>query len=141
MTEYLSTIKYPCPSGEKCPFHSELPFKPLNAALTDVFGTNSSIRFSNVDGIVERKGRILLLEGKSLGVTLRRGQSIMFQQLTPKGSPHMAVVLWGIFSHYSFEPKKMQIFLNGCQSPIIETSVDDTLELVRNWARAAEGLT
>jgi hypothetical protein len=61
--------------------------------LDGCFG-GSRIRVSDVDGIVEHNGYFLLIEAKSAGKDVPRGQAILFDHLV--ANEHWAVlVIWG----------------------------------------------
>lgn len=51
----------------------------------------TKIRTSDIDGIVERRGYFLILEGKPLGATLAQGQEIMLRKLAD--TPRFTVIL------------------------------------------------
>ena len=52
------------------------------------------ISFGDLDGVVERNGKFLVIETKGEGIPVPRGQAIMFDRLVEKGD-FTVVVLWG----------------------------------------------
>lgn len=60
--------------------------------LNDCFGT-TGIRVSDLDGAVERKGHLLILETKLPGQNVPVGQSRMFDALRAQGAS--VLIIWG----------------------------------------------
>lgn len=60
-----------------------------------------NIRIGDLDGLIERKGHLFIIEGKGLGVPIPEGQRIMYENLTRysrhiDGRPNITVmVCWG----------------------------------------------
>lgn len=63
------------------------------AILDGCFGT-TRIRPTDIDGLVERNGKFLLLEAKSPGVEVRMGQKITFDHLIKTGV-FTVIIIWG----------------------------------------------
>jgi len=61
--------------------------------LDDCFG-GTRIRVTDVDGLVERRGHFLLIEAKSSGAPIPKGQAILFDALVKNPKWHVLVV-WG----------------------------------------------
>jgi hypothetical protein len=61
--------------------------------LDDCFG-GTRIKVSDLDGIVERHGNVLILETKSPGAPIPKGQEILFNTLTSQ-SGFTVLVIWG----------------------------------------------
>lgn len=107
---------------------------PRLEAFDDCFP--GSIGMSDVDGIVEYRGRFLLLEWKAPGGTLTRGQSIMFEQMTAASPMFTVVVVAG-------EPQDMtvdtvQVFQGGKSKPPEKCTFDSLRARIFAWAKRAE---
>lgn len=96
--------------------------------LDSCFG-NTRIRVSDLDGMVERKNRHLVIEGKGPGVPVKKGQEILFASLVKKG--FAIIVIWG-------NPDKVEQMsvwypneLAPC--PIRAANNDDVKNVVRRW--------
>jgi len=63
------------------------------AVLDGCFGT-TKIRPTDIDGLVERNGRFLLLEAKGVGKLVGRGQQKVFDQLQRTGV-FTIIIVWG----------------------------------------------
>lgn len=61
--------------------------------LDGCFG-KSRISPTDIDGLVERRGKFLMLEGKSLGKDVPTGQQIMFNNLVKTGV-FTIIIVWG----------------------------------------------
>lgn len=80
---------------------------------------------TDIDGLVERNGHFLLLEGKSRGVKIKVGQEILLREWAAK--PHCtAIVFWGPLS----DPNRLR-WMHG--HDVIE--VDGDLARLRAWLR------
>ncbi len=53
---------------------------------------SGKIRVSDIDGIVEANGNLLILEWKGTGVPVTKGQEIMFNMATRKNNLHVFVI-------------------------------------------------
>lgn len=100
--------------------------------LDRCFG-GTKIKISDVDGIVERNGCFLLLEGKPVGKAIGRGQEILFRQLTSKGFTVM--IIRGVPP----VPERMQIWYAHHRKPEPEVAVSeqDIQERVTAWYKWA----
>ena len=61
--------------------------------LDDCFG-GTRIKITDVDGLVERRGNFLMIEAKSPGAPIPKGQAIMFDKLV-KDPKWNVLVVWG----------------------------------------------
>lgn len=65
------------------------------------------VSFGDLDGIVERNGRFLVLETKGIGVPVPNGQAVMFSRMVETGL-FTVVVLWGnapdVVTHWRIWP-------------------------------------
>lgn len=95
--------------------------------LRGCFGS-SKAAVSDIDGIIERRGRFLVIEAKSEGKAVPMGQSIMFSALA-KIDQFTVVVVWGKPGHVV----KMQ------EWPAAAVAADNAgfRKLVSNWYRRA----
>lgn len=98
------------------------------------------IRPSDLDGIVERKGKVLLLEAKSPGVTIPTGQQIMFDHLVNARCPHCGqkigridvLVIWGERN----QPEQMRMW--RIHDHPIDATEADIQKMVDRWYKWAE---
>lgn len=92
----------------------------LNSALP------GKIRPMDIDGIIERNGHFLVLEGKALGKEISTGQRITLENLSEK--PNISVlVLYG----EPGKPEKMEML--GSNSSMISADESKVRSVVRNW--------
>ena len=95
------------------------------------------IGFGDVDGIVERNGRLLILELKSLGQPLTDGQRIMHERLSQSlGEAYQAVVIWGAPDFT--RPLKMQMWIKGQSIAPQAVSLDEIKKVFRDWFKEAD---
>jgi len=97
--------------------------------LDDCFG-NTRIRVTDVDGLVERKGHFLLMETKSPGKDIPRGQAILFDALASQPNWHV-LVIWGEPN----APVSAQVW--GCRPMMADMA--KIREIVRRWYQYADG--
>ena len=98
------------------------------------------IAFADIDGQVERNGRVLVIEQKGAGVKLTRGQRIMFERLSRRwGHDYFPIVIWG--KNDFSGPLKWQHWTKG--KPHVREPEAVTLEdlkgFFRRWYRWADG--
>lgn len=74
------------------------------AILNGCFG-DTRIEPTDIDGLVERNGKFLVLETKSPGVTIPKGQEIMFKSFV-RVSGAVVIVIWGQKNN----PEKIKVF-------------------------------
>ena len=89
------------------------------------------IRVSDLDGIVERNGKFLVLEGKSLRRGIPSGQRYMFNALKRLGCFEI-VILWGEANSVEF----MQIWPHDK----MPAGAEDIQDFVRSWFLWANSL-
>lgn len=89
----------------------------------------TKIRVSDLDGMVERKGWVLIIEAKGMGKSVPPGQQIMFRALSQKG--FTILTLWG----QPNKPQMMQVWYPHKPSPQtqIATDEDGVKDIVRRW--------
>lgn len=92
----------------------------INQAFT------GGIRPSDIDGIVEKNGKFLVLEGKPLGGSIPTGQRITLEQLSRVGA-FTVLVLYGEPGH----PQKMKII--GHHDSPVRCNEDGVVALVKRW--------
>lgn len=97
--------------------------------LDGCFGS-SRIHPTDIDGLIERKGRFLLLETKSPNKEIPKGQQVMFDHLIGLGC-FTVIVLWG-------EPNRPD-FIQIWGKDKKPTCLDDFRKLVSRWYRWADG--
>lgn len=97
------------------------------------FGT-TRIRISDVDGIVERNGHILLIEAKPPGKTVSKGQAIMFDKIAESG--FFVLILWGETNkpeqYQVYRPKRWHDMGQNPSKPQPIT-LQEAREFVRGW--------
>lgn len=79
---------------------------------------------SDLDGIVERGGRFLVLETKRPGVPVPRGQAIMFDAMVAAGMT--VIIIWG----HANQPTRVQVW---GETTIHPTNAEHLRHLVREW--------
>lgn len=96
--------------------------------LDECFG-NTRIRVSDLDGIVERNGWFLVIEAKSPGKDIPRGQRRLFKALVNK--EFSVLVIWGEAN----KPQHLQIWYPHRAVPEVQVkaSVEDIQDIVRRW--------
>lgn len=108
--------------------------------LNDCFG-GSRIRPSDIDGVVEHKGRLLILEGKREGLSgrvLSKGQRIMFEQVSGQLGA-LVLVLYG-------DPPRTPRYLcqwlpGGRYVDERQCGADEVRAIVHRWYRWVDGYT
>lgn len=97
------------------------------------------IRPTDLDGLVERNGNLLLLEAKSPTAKIPRGQRILFDRLVWAKCPHCereikkfdVLVIWGEPN----QPEKMRMWRIHDQP--IDATEADVQKLVGTWYQEA----
>lgn len=96
--------------------------------LKGCFGT-SKIEPTDVDGLVERNGRFLVLEAKKPGVRIKQGQKITFNALRNTGL-FTIVIVWGENS----KPQEMLVMYPPPLQPKQgKATLEDLRRVVRWW--------
>lgn len=103
------------------------------ACLDGCFG-QTRIAVSDMDGYIERNGKLLMLETKQAGVTIPLGQKIAFQNLARTGIVTTFVV-WGA----SGRPEQVQAFYSErpLGSAVVTCDMDKLRRLVSTWYQEA----
>ena len=93
---------------------------------------NSRISITDLDGMVERNGKFLIIEAKSEDKPVPTGQRIMFENLA-KLDCFTVIVLWGTPNN----PVKYQQYFNQDGKPfaseIKECDLIDVRRIIKNW--------
>lgn len=90
------------------------------------------IRFSDIDGIVERNSRFLIVEGKQKGASIPKGQRIMLENLVRTGY-FFVLILWG----EPGEPRKYQVFGPSVNLPKQDCDLDIIKNFIKGWYKWA----
>jgi len=104
----------------------------LDVFFGDVF-EGSNIRASDVDGVVERYSRILLIERKG-SREIGEGQRILFEAFSRNSKRQVVLVFIGAVD----APSEYCTFQDGVQSEWKATNRDDMLSRLRSWRNRAE---
>jgi hypothetical protein len=103
--------------------------------LSGCFG-NSRIRVSDLDGIIERNGRFLVLEAKSHGASVSTGQRRMFDEMAKTGV-FTIIVLFGETNN----PQRMRVTTQQEDGRVVsvekQASMADVRDMVQRWYRFA----
>ncbi len=91
--------------------------------LDGCFG-NTRIRPTDIDGLVERKGKFLLIEAKSINKGIDSGQAILFDNLI-KTKVFTVIIVWGNPN----DPKKLLKW----GKTVINTDLDGFRKVVEKW--------
>ncbi len=104
------------------------------ACLDGCFGER--IRPTDIDGAVERRGHLLLLEAKPAGGSIPLGQGILFESASRK--PLVSVVAF--FGEQGDEPSvtSIVVFHGGRRLVASAPSLDRMREMVSAWFRHAD---
>ena len=97
--------------------------------LDECFG-GTRIKVTDVDGLVERRGHFLLIEAKSIGAPIPKGQAIMFDALVEDPNWHV-LIIWGDTN----APVEAMVWGNK-QFEADEAKIQD---VVRRWYSMANG--
>lgn len=100
--------------------------------LQGCFG-GTKIQPSDIDGLVERNGNFLVLEGKHPGVKLNQGQLMTFNSMINTGL-FTVVVIWGK-NNYPIE--MLVMYPPPLQSKQGKASIEDLRRVVSWWFRYA----
>ncbi len=98
--------------------------------LKECFG-QTRIEPTDLDGVVERRGNVLVLETKKPGQSIPRGQEILFDALVEKHS-FTILILWGQRN----QPQRMQVWKRGDSFPVDEQAVKAYVQRWFSWADA-----
>lgn len=85
-------------------------------------------RIGDIDGCVERRGRLLMLETKAPGAEIPKGQEIMFRNLARSGIVS-TIVLWG----RDGQAEEMMIYWKDKIYPKRPADIDDVRNAVSKW--------
>lgn len=108
------------------------------SCLDSCFG-NSRIRVSDLDGIVERNGRFLVIEAKSSGAPVTTGQRRMFDAMASSGL-FTVIVLWGDAN----KPERMRVTTRHDGRVVSverQAGIEDVRQMVTRWYRYANTFT
>ena len=95
--------------------------------LDGCFG-NTRIHPTDVDGLVERNGKFLLIEAKSPGVEIKTGQMIMFNKLVHTGY-FTVILVWGEINN----PEKITLMTSKTIEVYENISLDKLREITSKW--------
>ena len=98
--------------------------------------------FGDCDGMVEKKGRLCMLEWKGPGGSLAGGQIIAFEHLTltPEGEANGNIVFVVEGDPISMVIKRYSIFWGGRQQHWVESTFDELKERITAWDKWASKL-
>lgn len=100
--------------------------------LDGCFG-NTKIAPTDIDGLVERNGNLLILETKAPGASVPEGQSITFRRIVQQGVDagklNVVIVIWG----ENGTPTKLRVY--SAMHPEGK-NFDDNLETLRKYVAA-----
>ena len=104
--------------------------------FNDCFG--GKIALSDLDGIVERRGQVLVLEAKGKNekgewVNIPKGQEIMFEKMVSTGY-FTIVILWG----EPGKPVRYQSWDKSRKSAVKDCDLETIRNLVRGWYKWAD---
>lgn len=105
------------------------------ACLDGCFG-DTNIRITDVDGLVERNGMYLLLEAKSPGVQIKKGQAIMYERLA-RLRCFTVLIVWGKAN----QPERIQVTSYKSSRTIENASIESLRGVVKEWYEWANSQT
>jgi len=97
---------------------------------------SNKIRVGDIDGIVEVKGRVLILEWKTTDTPIPKGQEIMFKNIT-SGEKITVIVIWG--DPKETIPTDYQLFWNGIRIEKKPANAEIIKDFCRKWEARARG--
>lgn len=89
---------------------------------------NTSIEPTDIDGLVERHGKFLLIETKSPGVEVKTGQMIAFKNLLSTKAFTVAIV-WGEAN----QPQKIVLMTRKGTFTYDNASLDTLRNITKQW--------
>ncbi len=95
----------------------------------------TNISPTDIDAVIERNGRILVIETKHLNEELPTGQQLLFEQFSRKAGV-VVVVLWGNRDM----PEYLQVCTGGVWGAMRPTDKDSFRRGVQRWFETAEQL-
>lgn len=101
--------------------------------LRGCFG-DTRIEPTDVDGLVERKGRFLLIEAKDSGADLRQGQRITYEALHKTGL-FTILLVWGPTN----EPERVELWTRKCRRVYEAANLGILRDIVAKWFAWADG--
>jgi hypothetical protein len=101
--------------------------------LSDCFG-GSGIEPTDLDGLVERRGRFLVLETKRPGADIPPGQQYTFEALQRTGL-FTVVVLWGTTN----SPEEAQLYTPRGVSGVFPCDLALLRQIVATWYAQVDG--
>lgn len=109
---------------------------PFNSCFKRYGFSAPGIRIGDIDGIVERKGRFLLLEGKRGKVEIDDAHLLMYQRLLETGL-FTIVIFWGIPRNKEGVMEVERIWVLTKQHPNNEPmesiSIADLWKIIHEW--------
>jgi len=97
---------------------------------------SNKIRVGDIDGIVEANGKILILEWKTTGYEIPKGQEIMFKKISPPGQITV-IVIWG--NPEETVPTHFQHFYKGVISAKKCADANKIKDFCKRWETMARG--
>ena len=91
------------------------------------------IKPTDIDGLVERKGKFLFIETKRNGVAIPTGQEIMYNGLINTGA-FTVLVIWGD----NGDPKRIRLITSKVQKIYENTNLDQLRDIVSQWYEYAD---
>lgn len=93
-----------------------------------------NIRPTDLDGVVERNGHVLFIEGKSLGTSIPTGQRLLFKALSSKPDQMVVVLRPGVRTEL-----QMLVFRHGeSRDGFQDITKSDLHGFLNNWFDIAE---
>jgi len=100
--------------------------------LDGCFG--GKIKPTDIDGFVERKGKFLVLEAKTLGVEIPTGQQITFEALIRLGA-FTIFIIWGPTN----SPEEIEVWTRNGKRDRRECDLERLRKLTGDWYSYADG--
>ena len=95
--------------------------------LNRCFG-NTNIRVTDIDGMVERKGKFLVIETKSHDAPIPEGQKRMFEAMK-NNSAFTVLIIWGDKNL----PQKCKLILEGNEYEFSSVTAGTIQDIVSMW--------
>jgi hypothetical protein len=90
-------------------------------------------RPTDIDGAIEKKGHILLLEHKGKGARISRGQSIFFREFSKKPNCKVFVFFGAMKNNIPQDIDRLVVYEDGLYREVAQPSIKKFKDMIREW--------
>ena len=90
-------------------------------------------RPTDIDGAIEKKGHILLLEHKGASAHISKGQSIFFREFSKKPDCKVIVFFGAMKNNIPTNIVRLVVYEDGLYREIPQPSIDKFKQMIREW--------